>query len=178
MADLALFLRGTWTVERVMLDRSSGARGSFSGTVVFEDADDGAALLQREHGTVRWGDHEGPASREYVWRPGDTPDAMDVFFPDGRFFHPVRLGGTDSEPAGWHAEHWCDPDDYRVTYAALGPDEFRYEWDVTGPAKDLLLTSRLRRALHGDPTPGWTLPLTRGHLPPGEGSALPQTPLL
>ncbi len=163
--DLRAFLRGSWAVERTMLDRSSGARGSFSGTVTFEDADDGAALLQREHGTVCWGDHEGPASREYVWRPGDTPGAMDVFFPDGRFFHSVRLdgpaprppgssaaelGGTatrgESQPAEWRAEHWCDPDDYRVTYAATGPDELRYEWDVTGPAKDLLLTSILSRA--------------------------------
>ena len=32
----------------------------------------------------------------------------------------------------------------------IGPDEFRYRWDVTGPAKDQLLESVLRRR-HQDP---------------------------
>ncbi|NUP74085.1 MAG: hypothetical protein HOQ07_05470 [Sinomonas sp.] len=153
--DLRAYLRGTWAVERDLLDRASGARGTFAGVVVFEETDDGAALRQREEGTVRWGTHEGPATREYVWRPSRSPDAMDVFFPDGRFFHTVRLrqpsgsgSGTHSGTApDWQAEHWCDPDDYRVTYTAAGPDELRYTWDVTGPTKDLLLTTVLRRTL-------------------------------
>jgi hypothetical protein len=42
-------------------------------------------------------------------------------------------------------EHWCDPDTYRVTYRFRGPDECGYRWDVTGPAKDQLLESVLRR---------------------------------
>ncbi|MEA5454157.1 DUF6314 family protein [Sinomonas sp. JGH33] len=142
---LRAYLRGEWTVERTMLDRSSGERGSFSGVVVFKDADDGA-LLQHEEGTVRWGAHVGPATRSYVWRPGPSPEAMDVFFPDGRFFHSVRLAGPRAagEP-GSHAAHWCEPDTYRVAYVPVGPDELRYEWDVTGPAKDLLLSTTLRR---------------------------------
>jgi hypothetical protein len=44
-------------------------------------------------------------------------------------------------------QHWCDPDTYRVTYALLGPDAFSYVWDVTGPRKDLLLESVLRRQI-------------------------------
>lgn len=147
--DLRAYLRGEWSVERALLDRASGARGSFAGTVAFTEADDGAALLQHEEGTVRWGGHEGPASREYVWRPGPSAQSMDVYFPDGRFFHTVRLSGSGtSDRDGWRAQHWCDPDDYRVTYTAVGPHELRYEWDVTGPAKDLLLTTVLRRRPH------------------------------
>jgi hypothetical protein len=140
--DLRAYLVGTWSVERTMLDRSTGARGTFSGTVAFAPdatAHDGA-LHQREDGTVRWDAYEGPATREYVWRPGSHPGSMDVCFPDGRPFHSVDLTGAVAEGA-----HWCSPDDYRVHYEAVGADELRYTWDVRGPAKDLLLTSVLRR---------------------------------
>ena len=41
---------------------------------------------------------------------------MDMFFPDGRPFH--RMGfGPDSS----HAQHWCDPDTYRVSYTLDRP---------------------------------------------------------
>ncbi|WP_229231824.1 DUF6314 family protein [Sinomonas cyclohexanicum] len=143
MPDLRAYLAGSWSVERTLLDRATGARGSFTGTVTFSpvpDAGDGA-LAQREDGTMRWGSHEGPAAREYVWRPGGTPGSMDVFFPDGRPFHTVDLTGASAD-----GDHWCSPDDYRVHYEAVGPDELRYTWDVRGPAKDLLLESVLRRA--------------------------------
>jgi hypothetical protein len=43
--------------------------------------------------------------------------------------------------------HWCDPDTYRVAYTWEGPDRFSYSWDVTGPRKDLLLTSHLVRGV-------------------------------
>ncbi|KHL03888.1 DUF6314 family protein [Sinomonas humi] len=151
--DLRSYVSGTWAVERTMLDRSTGATGTFTGTAVFaprfaprsassKEATDDGALLQSEHGTVRWGNHEGPATREYVWRPTSAAATMDVFFPDGRFFHRVSFSGDSS---GLEAEHWCDPDDYRVSYTVLGPDQFRYVWAVRGPAKDLLLTSSLTR---------------------------------
>ncbi|MGT2463498.1 DUF6314 family protein [Sinomonas atrocyanea] len=137
--DLRAYLLGSWAVERELVDRASGARGSFAGTVAFEPTDDGG-LRQRERGSVRWGAHEGPAEREYLWRPGAHAGTMDVFFPDGRPFHAVDLTGSADDGA-----HWCSPDDYRVHYEAVGPDELRYAWDVRGPAKDLLLTSVLRR---------------------------------
>ncbi|MGN6405015.1 DUF6314 family protein [Sinomonas sp.] len=145
--DLRAYLRGTWTVQRSLLDRATGARGSFSGLLTFTDTDDDGALLQRESGTIRWGQHEGPATREYVWRPTSESDTMDVFFPDGRFFHRVSLSAEPASPgsAGAEAEHWCAPDTYRVSYEVVGPDELRYEWDVMGPAKDLLLTTVLAR---------------------------------
>lgn len=144
--DLRAYLSGAWTVERTLVDRSTGVRGTFSGTVTFgpqKEANDDDALLQRESGRVRWGQYDGPATREYVWRPGASAETMDVFFPDGRFFHRVSLSADSPSTRG---EHWCDPDDYRVSYSVAGPDEFRYEWDVKGPAKDLLLTSVLRRS--------------------------------
>ncbi len=73
-------------------------------------------------------------------RPADTPAVLDVYFPDGRPFHRMGFAGQSSQDV-----HWCDPDTYRVTYTVLGPDECGYRWDVTGPAKDQLLESSLRR---------------------------------
>jgi hypothetical protein len=136
-------------VERTLLDRSAGTRGSFTGVVRFTPltgpGDDGA-LRFREEGTVVWMTAGGtpftaPASREYLLRPAGSGATMDMFFPDGRPFHSMGFGPDSS-----HAQHWCDPDSYRVSYTLVGPDEFHYRWDVTGPAKDQLLESVLRRA--------------------------------
>jgi hypothetical protein len=144
--DLRAYLQGSWSVERALLDRATGTRGTFSGVVRFtpETGTDGD-LLFREEGTVVWNTASGtpftsPASREYLLRPSGSPDTMEMFFPDGRPFHRMGFG-----PDSGQAQHWCDPDSYRVSYTLLGPDEFRYRWDVTGPAKNQLLESVVRR---------------------------------
>ncbi|MFJ6356340.1 DUF6314 family protein [Pseudarthrobacter oxydans] len=130
---------GQWTVQRDLLDRADGTRGTFSGVVHFIPTDDGG-LAFREEGTMRWPSFTGPASREYLLRPAGSPDALDVFFPDGRPFH--RMSFT---PESNLDRHWCDPDTYRVAYVYGGLDRFSYTWDVQGPRKDLLLTSHLVR---------------------------------
>ncbi|MFP3460755.1 DUF6314 family protein [Arthrobacter globiformis] len=140
---------GRWSVERTMLDRAAGTRGTFTGVVILSPDDDGG-LRFHEEGTVVWpsvnspaGDGEtftGPATRDYLLRPADTPDAMDMLFPDGRPFHRMSFSPEASQD-----RHWCNPDTYRVTYIRHGEDEFSYTWDVTGPRKDLLLESLLRR---------------------------------
>ncbi|WP_171027589.1 DUF6314 family protein [Pseudarthrobacter sp. NamE2] len=130
---------GRWTVERDLLDRGDGTRGTFSGVVLLIPDDDGGLAL-REEGTMRWPSFTGPATREYLLRPSGQPDALDVFFPDGRPFHRMSFAAEVNRD-----NHWCDPDTYRVAYTCEGPDRFSYSWDVTGPRKDLLLTSRLTR---------------------------------
>jgi len=147
--DMHSYLAGTWTVARTMLDRATGTRGSFAGVVRFTATDDGG-LRFREEGTVTWNPagalpFTGPASREYLLRPTAAPGVMDMHFADGRPFHRMGFGPDTASD-----RHWCDPDTYRVRYTRLGPDAFRYTWDVTGPAKDLLLESELRR----DPVSG------------------------
>lgn len=142
--DLRAYLRGSWSVDRTLLDRSTGTSGTFTGVVRFTGDDDGG-LWWREEGTVRWAalggaPFAGPASREYLLRPADTPDVLDVYFPDGRPFHRMGFAGQTNQD-----EHWCDPDTYRVTYTFRGPDQCGYRWDVTGPAKDQLLESVLHR---------------------------------
>jgi hypothetical protein len=148
--DLRAYLLGTWVVDRTLLDRSTRTQGSFTGVVRFTATDDDGGLRFREEGTVSWASVPGgpagrpftaPASREYLLRPTGAPDTLDMFFPDGRPFHRMGFGPRNNQD-----QHWCDPDVYRVSYTRTGPDEFRYQWDVTGPAKDQLLTSVLRRA--------------------------------
>jgi hypothetical protein len=136
---------GQWTVQRDLLDRAEGTRGTFSGVVHFVPADDGG-LAFREEGTMRWPSFTGPASREYLLRTTTSPDALDVFFPDGRPFHRMSFA-----PGSNLDNHWCDPDTYLVTYVYEGGDGFSYTWDVQGPRKDLLLTSHLVRR-HGAAT--------------------------
>ncbi|BCW81603.1 MULTISPECIES: DUF6314 family protein [unclassified Arthrobacter] len=130
---------GRWRLERDLLNRADGTRGTFSGVVIFTPTDDDGLAL-REEGTMRWPSFTGPASREYVLKPVPQPDALDVFFPDGRPFHRMSFTPDTSQDT-----HWCDPDTYRVSYTRQGPDAFSYSWDVTGPRKDLLLVSRLAR---------------------------------
>ncbi|WP_416405152.1 DUF6314 family protein [Arthrobacter sp. LFS091] len=137
--DLQAYLAGSWHVERTLLDRASGTRGTFTGVVRYTENPDGG-LDYREDGTMHWPTHSGAAFREYLLKPGTSPERMDVFFPDGRAFHTMSF--TEQ---GHEDEHWCDPDDYRVSYSYEGPDSFSFAWDVRGPAKDLLLESHLKR---------------------------------
>ncbi len=122
-----------------MRDRGSGRAGTFTGVALYKPNHDGG-LDYREDGTMEWGDHAGSAYREYVLRPTEDAAAMDMFFLDGRPFHRMGFAAMQSSD-----QHWCDPDTYVVHYEWLGPDEFSYVWDIRGPAKDLLLESRLRR---------------------------------
>jgi hypothetical protein len=130
---------GLWSIERDLLDRADGTRGTFTGVVRFDSADDDGLVL-REEGTMRWPAFTGPATREYLLKATFRPDALDVFFPDGRPFHTMSF-----TPESNLDQHWCDPDTYRVAYTYGDANNFSYRWDVTGPEKDLLLTSRLAR---------------------------------
>jgi hypothetical protein len=135
---------GQWTVQRNLLDRTEGTRGTFSGVVRFVPTDDGGLALGEE-GTMRWPTFTGPASRQYLLKTTARPDTLNVFFPDGRPFHRMSFA-----PESNLDNHWCDPDTYQVAYVYEGGDRFSYTWDVQGPRKDLLLTSHLVR-IQGSP---------------------------
>ncbi|WP_434993457.1 DUF6314 family protein [Arthrobacter sp. Ld5] len=134
--DPLAFLAGAWATERTMLDRSSGTTGTFTGVTVFRP--DGDGLGWEEEGTARWASFRGPASRSYRLVAGEA--GVVVMFPDGRVL--CRL---DLRSGTAHDEHLCSPDTYRVEFVVPSPDTVRYSWDVTGPAKDLLLTTTLTR---------------------------------
>ncbi|WP_159800898.1 DUF6314 family protein [Arthrobacter zhaoguopingii] len=150
--DLRSYLLGTWRVRRSLLNRADSTEGTFTGTLTVQPVtDDGPGLSWREEGTVHWPGARlcagrsvppftGPANRQYLLVPGGQGAPWEVLFQDGRPFH--RLGLT---AGSWRDEHWCSPDTYRVEYTALAQDRLRYQWDVTGPAKDQLLTTELTR---------------------------------
>ncbi|WP_104166503.1 DUF6314 family protein [Arthrobacter sp. SX1312] len=139
------FLAGTWATERTMLDRAGGATGIFTGTTTFTPDDGG--LRWDEQGTASWPHFQGPASRSYrVVADGTT---LTVQFVDGRTLCRLDLSrGTARD------EHLCSPDTYRVDFAVPSHHMVRYSWDVTGPAKDLLLTTTLRRRVQASGPPG------------------------
>ena len=73
------------------------------------------------------------AERRYLWGPDLT-----VCFEDGRFFHQVP-------PEGGQAAHWCDPDQYEVSYDFRAWPDWQTRWRVVGPRKDYAMVSWYRK---------------------------------
>lgn len=130
------FLAGSWATRRNLLDRASGTAGTFTGTTTFTP--DGDGLLWNEQGTVAWPHFQGPASRSYTVE-GEGP-AIAVYFPDGRLLCRLDLRSGEARD-----DHACFPDAYLVEFRITSPSTVEYSWDVTGPAKDHLLTTTLER---------------------------------
>lgn len=117
---------GRWRLSREIV-HGDGTRARFGG--VAEWSADGAYV---ERGTLDMGTARFAAERRYRW----TED-LEVYFDDGRFFHTVpRTGGQTS--------HWCDPDQYDVTYDFSAWPEWAARWQVRGPRKDYVMTSTYR----------------------------------
>ncbi len=135
--DPLAFLTGSWGTDRRLLDRSSGAEGSFVGTTAF--IPDSGGLLWEEQGTVVWPHFQGPASRSYRVT-AEMAGTMTIRFPDRRV-----LCTLDLQDGSATDEHLCAPDTYRVALTIVTPTRVEYSWDVTGPAKDFLLTTVLTR---------------------------------
>jgi hypothetical protein len=116
-------LAGRWTVERRIVDLRTGQSGEFRGTATI------TAHEWTEHGRLRFGAYDGPASRHL------KIEGNRVAFADGRPFHTLAP----------RAEHRCGDDRYTAEYRVLGPDAFDVVWTVTGPNKQQRLESAYRR---------------------------------
>lgn len=137
--DLIGYLTGRWLLERSIEDRTSGADGGFEGELVCS-ADHENELTMYEHGELSWAGVTRPAYRTTRLLAGDRGSTGRVVFEDGRLFHDLDLSGGACE-----ATHPCAADVYRGSFVVHGPDSWAYEWLVSGPHKDLRLTSRLIR---------------------------------
>lgn len=133
--ELADFI-GEWRIRRRIEDRLSGQQGRFEGQAWFRP--DGAVLRYREEGRLFLASAPPmTAVRDYVWH--DSTGRIAVDYGDGRPFH-------DFDPAAPAARHFCDPDDYRVSYDFSRWPDWQAEWTVSGPRKDYTMLSRFARS--------------------------------
>ncbi|MDF1708077.1 MAG: DUF6314 family protein [Paracoccaceae bacterium] len=122
---------GLWLLERQISD-ALGPDAVFNGTARFTPDD--AGLTLHEAGRLNLTGQGGfQAERRYLWRQEGTGIA--VLFADGRDFHRFVPGETAE------ADHWCDPDTYKVRYDFGGWPVWQAEWRVTGPRKDYVMRS-------------------------------------
>lgn len=126
---------GHWTVQREIEDHLVEQTGQFQGQASFTR--DALGLAYAEAGQLRFGTSAWAATRRYFWR--DARDAIDVHFEDGRFFHRIALEGARP-----NSDHFCDPDQYDVTYDFAQWPLWTSHWRVTGPRKDYEMRSRYR----------------------------------
>lgn len=139
--DLRRYLAGRWRVERLAEDRRSDARHRMTGTVDFTP--DGDALAYHEAVTWTLDGQTFNAERRYRYAFPDpaAPLTAEVSFPDGAPFHALDLAQGACTVA-----HACPPDRYDGHYRLLDRDRFQLRWCVTGPRKDLILTTLFQRA--------------------------------
>ena len=118
---------GRWALSREIRP-ASGAAGRFEGEAEWQPSEGGLAYVER--GLLMLEGHAPmQAERRYFWEEG-----LNVYFDDGRFFHQVP-------PEGGEAAHWCDPDQYDVTYDFMQWPRFETKWQVRGPRKDYEMIS-------------------------------------
>lgn len=137
MARSIADFEGLWRIERGIEDHLAAQRGIFEGRAELAPAGD--HWLWSEAGEMRLG--AGPsfaARRDYLWQP-EAGGRIAIRFHDGRPFHSFDPEGRPE------AHHWCDPDDYRVTYDFADWPVWRAVWRVRGPRKDYTMTSLHRR---------------------------------
>lgn len=130
-----LDFEGRWRLSRKIAD-ALGPDAVFEGTATFRRDADGLHL--REAGQLELaGQGRFQAERAYLWREDD--EEIVVLFADGRDFHRFGLLAGQAR-----ADHWCDPDTYKVSYDFTDWPVWRAEWRVTGPRKDYVMLSEYR----------------------------------
>lgn len=128
MAD---HLVGDWKVRRTMIDFLTGATHRFAGDAVV------TADAFTEHGTMRIGSNQMPASRRYRLEQRDR--SMRILHADGRDF--IELGPEAAQTV----RHLCGADLYVGRFFFRGRDEWVEVWRVKGPRKNYASLGRFFR---------------------------------
>jgi len=136
--DLITRFKGEWVLNRHIFDLDSQWLGKFEGVAIMTPSEN--ALHYHEEGKLQFGGLTAmTATRDYTWIfPGK--DMVRVMFDDGRHFH--DFDATEKRP---QATHYCDPDEYDVTYDFRKWPDWRAEWRVEGPKKDYRMVSMYAR---------------------------------
>lgn len=133
-ASLIERFKGQWSLNRHIFDLDSQWLGRLNGMARLTKTDDG--LHYYEEGKLQFGGLTAmTATREYIWTFPDT-NTVRVLFDDGSHFH--DFDPNQDRP---QATHYCDPDEYDVTYDFRHWPEWRAEWRVEGPKKDYRMVS-------------------------------------
>ncbi len=138
VTDLAEFFAGRWWVDRDIVDDAGQRMGTFAGTASFTAGEPG--LVYQEQGVLELGAHRGPARRALRYRVCGPGQAW-VYFDYGDFFHELDL-----RQGWWRTSHPCRDDLYRGEYRVCGPDRWRQEWTVAGPAKNYAMSTGFNRS--------------------------------
>jgi hypothetical protein len=145
VVDTFSFLLGKWTLERSLRDHRSGTDGRFEGSAAIVQAPsggkagDGPRARYDEAGTLRFGRHEGPASRSLELVRLQSSVVM-LYFTDGKPFVDLDLrNGT------WRSSHPCGEDHYEIVTVVRSPGEVEEHWRVRGPTEDYDAVAILRR---------------------------------
>lgn len=129
---------GVWTLTRRIEDHLTCTMSQFDGLARLTPCDGG--LSYAEEGILLMpGQPPIRAERRYLWIKKDAEVA--VFFEDGRPFHSFL---PDADTA--KAAHWCDPDQYDVSYDFGAWPQWSCAWRVGGPRKNYTLISRFAPA--------------------------------
>lgn len=128
------FFLGNWQMVRIIENVPEGVIGEVWGEARFEP--DGHGLTCREGGVLRFRGADYAANRVSLWRfPG--AGLIEVRYADGSPFHAFIADAPE-------AVHDCGEDRYRVSYS-FAQASWTSRWEVSGPAKDYVMTTRYRR---------------------------------
>jgi hypothetical protein len=129
------WFRGQWQMVRIIENVPEGVIGEFWGECSF--APDGQGLTCGENGVLRFRGADYHSGRVSLWR-FPRQSHIEVRYEDGQPFHDFDAGQPE-------ATHVCGDDHYRVSYD-FGEDTWVSRWQVVGPKKDYVMTTRYRRA--------------------------------
>lgn len=127
---------GSWQIARQIDDALSGTQASFDGIATIEAGAQSWRYVEKGK-LALVGAKPMTAERQYIWQADES--GIDIHFDDGRFFHRLILGGASPEAPT--AQHWCDPDQYNVTYDFSKWPCWTSVWQVEGPRKNYVMTS-------------------------------------
>lgn len=137
MGDGKCCFAGEWRLIRRMRDLKRREIGRLTGRASFTP-DGSGALAFEEQGILTLGAMRTEARRAYRYEM--TEAGFRVLFPDGRFFHEATLDDGTAL-----VSHDCAPDLYRGRYRIESGDRWRLSWRITGPRKDLVISSVFSR---------------------------------
>ena len=122
-----------WSIYRKIIDHTQDANLIFIGSCEVLDG------WYHETGKMVFSDGNFfSCTRRYRWTACDG--GVDVYFDDGRFFHQIDLSTNSAT-----ATHFCDPDDYTVSYDFTKWPVWTVIWRVRGTRKNYEMHSCYRK---------------------------------